>query len=292
MKVFLSWSGDLSHKVATLLRDWLPSVIQSIEPYVSSEDVDKGARWSTDIAKELEASGYGIVCVTRDNLEAPWLNFEAGALSKSIDKGRVSPFLFSVKRSEIKTGPLLQFQSTIADKEDVSKLLHSMNAVTAQGALDESRLNSVFDVWWPQLEAKLHELEKSSTASAPVPSRSERDSHKADILEEVLELVRQQHRILNDPTALLPRGYIESVLSPSKSRTEWHPVFDDIEERWSDFWDQVRVFRETTPGLPEPMMRSIERLARPMEYFIENYSRSRVSTRTRRKLIEQNPSAG
>ena len=111
MKVFLSWSGDLSHKVAVVLRDWLPSVIQSIEPYVSSEDIDKGARWSTDIAKELEASAFGVLCVTQENLESPWLNFEAGALSKTVDKSRVCPFLYGVKRSEIK-GPLLQFQST------------------------------------------------------------------------------------------------------------------------------------------------------------------------------------
>ena len=86
MRVFISWSGNKSHKVALVFRDWLPSVIQSIEPYVSSEDIDKGARWSTDIAKELENSTFGILCVTKDNLEAPWLSFEAGALSKTMDK--------------------------------------------------------------------------------------------------------------------------------------------------------------------------------------------------------------
>ena len=100
MKVFISWSGNKSHKVALLFREWLPSVIQSVVPYVSSEDIDKGARWSTDIAKELEDSTFGILCVTKENLNAPWLSFEAGALSKTMDKSFVTPFLFDIKRSE------------------------------------------------------------------------------------------------------------------------------------------------------------------------------------------------
>ena len=69
---------------------------------VSSEDIDKGARWSTDIAKELEDCSFGILCVTKENLEAPWLLFEAGALSKMMQKGAVCPFLFDLKMAEIK----------------------------------------------------------------------------------------------------------------------------------------------------------------------------------------------
>ena len=102
MKVFLSWSGHKSHQVALAFRDWLPSVIQSVTPYVSSEDIDKCARWSTDIAKELENSSFGILCVTKDNIEAPWLLFEAGALSKMMGKSAVCPFLFDIKMSEIR----------------------------------------------------------------------------------------------------------------------------------------------------------------------------------------------
>ena len=127
MKVFISWSGNKSHKVAMIFREWLPSVIQSLEPYVSSEDIDKGARWSSDIAKELEDSTFGILCVTKDNLHAPWLSFEAGALSKTMDKSFVTPFLFDIKRSEV-NGPILQFQSTVFEKEDIKNILDIVKA--------------------------------------------------------------------------------------------------------------------------------------------------------------------
>lgn len=134
MKVFLSWSGPRSHKVAIIFREWLPSVIQEIVPYVSSEDIDKGARWSTDIANELSDSTFGILCVTRENINEPWLTFEAGALSKSMENAYVSPFLFDIKQSEI-DGPILQFQSTTFEKDDLKKLVTTLNK-----ACDQDRL--------------------------------------------------------------------------------------------------------------------------------------------------------
>lgn len=197
MKVFLSWSGEKSHKVALVFRDWFPSVIQSLEPYVSSEDIDKGTRWSTDIAKELEDSTFGILCVTKENLTAPWLTFEAGALSKTMDKSFVSPFLYDIKRSEV-DGPILQFQSTIFNKDDVYKLLKTLNKACGEDQLTEERLDKAFNVWWPTLEEELEKLKGMKEVEETAPTNGT-VSESSEILEEILDLSRINQKILRNP---------------------------------------------------------------------------------------------
>lgn len=197
MKVFISWSGSTSLKVAQIFREWLPSVIQSIEPYVSSEDIDKGARWSTDIAKELEDSTFGILCVTKDNLEAPWLSFEAGALSKTMEKTFVNPFLFDIKRSEV-NGPILQFQSTIFEKDDIKKMVKTLNKACGEVSISEAHLDKSFDVWYPILEKELNDL-KSDSDTSDEKKEVEESVHSSEMLEEILELSRDNQKLLKTP---------------------------------------------------------------------------------------------
>jgi hypothetical protein len=198
MKVFISWSGNKSHKVAIVFRDWLPSVIQSIEPYVSSEDIDKGARWSTDIAKELENSTFGILCVTRKNMNAPWLSFEAGALSKTMDKSLVSPFLFDIKRSEV-NGPMLQFQSTIFQKDDIKKLINTLNKACGESCIPDVRLAKTFEVWYPTLEDELNKLKDIQDESDETKIQKDAEVHTSEILEEILDLSRNNQKLLRNP---------------------------------------------------------------------------------------------
>jgi len=276
VKVFISWSGETSRRVAIVLREWLPSVIQSPEPYVSSEDIDKGARWSTDISGELNQSSYGILCVTRENLEAPWLNFEAGALSKSVDKSRVSPFLFVVRRSEIH-GPILQFQSTTFEKDDVKKLVQGLNKAEESGALDESRVDQVFEVWWPQLEEALNQVETPTDAEAK-PSKGNRNPQPSpEILEELLELLRQQHRLLNSPDELLPRHYLASVLDRDRElMPEHHPAYSELQRAWQEI-ERIILSFETEDTVPISVVRDLYgKLERPISYILRGpYGRSR-----------------
>ncbi len=42
-KVFISWSGELSNKLAEAVRQWLPGVLQFVKPYFTPSDIEKGA---------------------------------------------------------------------------------------------------------------------------------------------------------------------------------------------------------------------------------------------------------
>jgi TIR domain len=187
VKIFISWSGLLSRRVAEILRDWLPDVLQAVQPYVSSKDIDKGTRWNVEISKELEACKYGIICVTAENVAEPWLNFEAGALSKSFEKGRVSPFLYGIGKGDL-GGPMKQFQSTIYEHDDMLSLVQSINR-SCDNPLPEPRVEAAFEQWWPNLRDLVAELNDfPSDESAPeAPDRSATE----DILTEILHIVRE-----------------------------------------------------------------------------------------------------
>ncbi len=185
MKVFISWSGELSQKIAEILYDWLPSVIQAVEPFLSSEGTDKGSRWLNELSKELQDGNFGLICLTPDNLEAPWILFEAGALSKALDNSRVCPFLIQLSPSDLK-GPLAQFQATMPEKEDMRKLVKSINTALSDKALPENKLDKAFDQWWETFDESLCK----AMAQIPGPPDSSPKRPQEDILEEVLMLCR------------------------------------------------------------------------------------------------------
>lgn len=206
MRVFISWSGDRSRKAAVALRGWLPQVLNAVDPYVSSEDIDKGQRWATELATELEASDFGIIVLTADNIDAPWVNFEAGALSKRLEGARVATFLLGLKPSDIGPGPLTQFQATQFEQADVQKLVLALNAQLPENdRRHEDQLKEAFDVWWTHLKTKLDEVLVSALGRNPESPPSRRTSEA--ILEELLDLVRTQHQLLATEAAARTDGH-------------------------------------------------------------------------------------
>jgi len=211
MKVFISWSGETSKNIAEIIRQWIPSVIQSVKPYYSPDDITKGTRWSSEIAKELDDSKVGIICLTADNLDSSWIMFEAGALSKNIDKSKVCPILFGVDPSDIK-GPLVQFQAAKFNKEEIKKVVRMVNSELESNSLTSEVFESVFEMWWPKLSERIeNELNKAKKTNGK-ELRSERD-----ILEEILSLSRnisiRRDREMNNHVSISPNAVQDSVNS-------------------------------------------------------------------------------
>jgi hypothetical protein len=91
MKVFISWSGDQSQQLGEVIREWLPNVLHSVEPYFTPSDTDKGARWDNEISKELGQSQIGIFVMTKEALTSSWVMFEAGAIPRWLMKAGYAP---------------------------------------------------------------------------------------------------------------------------------------------------------------------------------------------------------
>src|SRR5215471_4983691 len=180
MDIFISWSGARSLAVAEALRDWLPMVINAAKPFLSVADIDKGARWNSEVAGRLEKSKAGIICLTPGNMGSHWLLFEAGALSKTVNSTYVCPLLIGLKPADVK-GPLAQFQFTSTSKPDMLQLFKTLNSALAESALPDGQIDKAFGLVWPQFE---EQLKKSPTEEGQAPlQRSERE-----MLEEMLDL--------------------------------------------------------------------------------------------------------
>jgi hypothetical protein len=218
--VFISWSGGRSKFIALALRKLLPMVLQASKPFMSEKDIDGGRRGLLELARALEVTKVGIVCLTPENLEAGWLLFEAGALSKTLDREtRVFTYLLGGLAPGDVPPPLGQFQGTVANKERTAGMFQDINKALGS-QVREDNLTELFDrMVWPDLEQKLSSMPKPEK-DAPV-KRSQ-----AEMIEEILENSRSMPQVreavknieASMPTRDVWPSFLGALETPSDSR--------------------------------------------------------------------------
>ena len=191
MKLFISWSGEKSQIVANALRQWIPDVIQIVEPWMSAKDIDAGARWNREIQDRLSETKFGIICLTKNNIESPWILFEAGAIAKTIADTFVCPFLIDLSPSEISQGPLTQFQAKKATEKETWELVCTINKALKEESLPEEKLKRTFERWWPDLKKVMEDLPNEKGKKD-----TQRPTH--EMIEEILNIVRGIARKTSD----------------------------------------------------------------------------------------------
>jgi hypothetical protein len=192
--VFICWAGPLSRSIATVLHEWLPTVIQAVEPFMSEKDIDAGDRGLSEIAGQLQELKIGLICVTASNQSSPWLNYEAGALSKVIEDSRVIPLAFDLEKAQI-LNPLGQFQAKRFNDEEMFQTVKSINRALGT-PLTEARLETAFRIAWPDLSTRIENLrtQESQQTLIDEPRRT-----IEDMLEELVVASREQSTLLRGP---------------------------------------------------------------------------------------------
>lgn len=202
MEVFLSWSGDFSKALAEKFRDWLPLVLQDLDPFMSNKDLLLGSRWNESINKHLDSSSVGLLLVTPENISSPWLNYEAGALTKTLkDEAKIIPIIFGDTDFDVllSSTPLKQFQSvTTPNKDGIFKLAENLNS-NLDDSLSEDSLKKTFEKWWPELDESLQEVSNNFKGQETVgegTSNTNNSQNSDNVSDELLMKVAQNVDIL------------------------------------------------------------------------------------------------
>lgn len=182
-KVFISWSGEYTKRVAIILKRWLDEMFDQVETFVSDRDIEAGQRSLAIIEGQLANASVGLVLTTQSNQQSQWLNFEAGALSKEVSdsQARVVPILLGDLTSPAQlTGPIAQFQAKRWDRESMLDLVVSLGRLVD---VTEEVVRRRFERSWEEVAGDVSAVDDRST---PLPKRS-----VDEMAEESLTLVRR-----------------------------------------------------------------------------------------------------
>ncbi|ATE61407.1 toll/interleukin-1 receptor domain-containing protein [Thauera sinica] len=156
MKVFLSWSGDASREIATLLHEHLPRLLAGVEPFLSEHDIPSGTDWAKVLAAKLRESRFAIVCLSPDNVDSAWLLYEAGALTNHKAQ-RLCALLIGGLRKEDVPKPLSRFQHRAFSEAEFARLVKDIGGMLEPPPA-AAQVDQALSAAWPQIQARYAEI--------------------------------------------------------------------------------------------------------------------------------------
>lgn len=211
MKIFISWSGQRSLAVAELMSDWIKCVLQASQPWISTRHIERGSLWFSEINEKLRDVSVGIVCLTQENKDKPWILFETGALAKGLSGSRVCTFLIDLSPSDL-IDPLAQFNHTQPNEQSVRELVKTLNVCMGESCLEDRVLEKIFDVYWPSFQEGFKKALEENPQKEQVAPRKDKDI-LAEILENTRALGRRVSMLEGSPIQQMPAVEVPSQVS-------------------------------------------------------------------------------
>lgn len=124
----------------------------------------------------------------------------------------------------------------------MKKLVNTLNKACGENCIPESRLEKAFEVWFPTLETELNKIKDVIDGSDEIKKKEELNSHSSEILEEILDLSRNNQKLLRNPDQKLYENIddLKRLMQELSMKTEkgfdmnirrmsrkFHPMFMD-----------------------------------------------------------------
>lgn len=221
-KIFLSWSKNQSKEYALIFNRELKILFPTpgFEIFMSDKDISMGSLGITTILDNLSSSEFGIFFITEENQGEPWLNFEAGALSKGITENRVIPIGFDGIEIGFLNTPLKNFQGFTFGEEKFKASMKQINA-----ASDASLADASFDVLlascWNNITESMEKL---------LPKKKEAKKKDLDIVEGKLNLIISELSKVNN-------SHVSGVLQ-IRTIADKFDYFDSLIKQNPDIFDK------------------------------------------------------
>lgn len=165
-KIFISWSGNISKEIAKALKICLEKEIfpnTGFSCFVSNLDIASGSDWWNKIKRELKTCKMGILCITKENLKAPWIYYEAGAMiAQEIP---AVPLLISCDIKFLQDSPLKGNQCVnFYNEPQFVKMLLDINNKMHLLSINEDQQKMIYSAEYNKLKSNLEPYLKKLTA--------------------------------------------------------------------------------------------------------------------------------
>lgn len=157
MQVFMGWSGEASHDIAVILKEWLVGLMPNTDVFFSPTDIQKGKQWRVELCRGLREAQFGILCVTPDSTSSPWMLYEAGFLTCSDTCSAICALLFIVGVPDLPDA-LGDLQHVPYARDELWQLTRSINSVrqdVGEAALAQDWLKREFGRAWGGLDRQV-----------------------------------------------------------------------------------------------------------------------------------------
>jgi TIR domain len=255
--LFVSWSGPRARSMAEALSQWLPGVLPTFRPWISSRQ-SRGTDWAAALFEQIATARATVVCVTSDSIAAPWVLFEAGLLGGREDHP-LALYVLDVEDDELTSSVLGRFPAFSTTESGTSDLVRLLNGASDTQLPLETVMSYVAGSW-SELEQQLSVVPATDVrpftaflymADVSVPYNIELTSDVpwADVLRSLAEVVSQQFDVPPPDLSgceyfdLDAQRWLERPRRLSSVRCRRlvlvHPT---AREKWKDATQQIMVY--------------------------------------------------